>query len=360
MTHSSASRFVLLFVFSLALIGSASAEVKLFWTANDDSGAHIVRANADGSSPANIVSGIANVKGPNGLETANGLLYWPDQQLNAVKQANPDGTGVATFASASNPYDVFGTATQIYWTSLTGNYLDTQLPNGTGYQSILGNPNIASPFAVEVTSSNLYWSRVAGSGDIYRSDLNGANAAVLIPKVYVYDFQVTSNYIYYADNNFPSAIRRANLDGSGITPLVTDPPYGIGLINGLCVTSDALYWSEYIPGGGGGIHRANLNGTGRTKPYTAPSGTEVRGIVVLEVAAPPVVSAPVFTNAAAGPGGFVFTLLVEPGNTYRLYTSGNLTNWTEIANFLSTGTAAKFTNALPPGASNLFFRAHTP
>ena len=219
----------------------------------------------------------------------------------------------------------------------------------------------ASPFAVEVTSSNLYWSRVAGQGDIYRSDLNGANAAVLIPNVYVYDFQVTSNYIYYADNNFPSAIRRANLNGTGITNLVTEPPFGIGLINGICVTSNALYWSEYIPGGGGGIRRANLNGTSRTNLYTAPTGTEVRGVVVLDVvAAAPVVPAPLFTNAAAGPAGFSYTLLVQPGNTYRIYTSGTLTNWTEITNFVSAGTTATFTNATPPGATNLFFRARTP
>ena len=55
----------------------------------------MVRANADGSSPVNIVSGTANILGPNGLESANGLLYWPDQQLGAVKQVNPDGTGAA-------------------------------------------------------------------------------------------------------------------------------------------------------------------------------------------------------------------------------------------------------------------------
>jgi len=360
MMHNSISRSAIHAVVGLLLaVSIASAEVKLFWTSNDGAGAHVVRANADGSSPADIVSGAANILGPNGLETANGLLYWPDQQLNAVKQVNPDGTGVATFASAINPYDVFGTATQIYWVSYTENYLDTQLTNGTGYQRILGNPNIAGPLSVEVTSSNLYWARFAGG--ILRSDLNGLNAVTVIPTVFVYDFQVTSNYIYYADNNFPSAIRRANLDGSGITPLVTEPPYGIGLINGICVTTNAIYWSEYIPGGGGGIRRANLNGTDRTAPYTAPAGTEVRGIVVLDVAAaPPVVPAPVFTNAAAGPAGFSYTLLVQPGNTYRIYTSGNLTNWTEITNFVSAGTTATFTNPIPPGASNLFYRARTP
>ena len=128
-----------------------------------------------------------------------------------------------------------------------------------------------------------------------------------------------------------------------------------------CVTSNALYWSEYIASGGGGIRRANLNGTSRTNLYTAPTGTVVRGIVVLESAAPPiVVPAPVFTNAAAGPGGFAYTLLVQPGNTYRIYTSGTLTNWTEITNFVSAGTTATFTNAIPSGPTKFFFRARTP
>jgi hypothetical protein len=359
--HNLINRFTVHFAGGLALAAAtASAEVKLYWTATDGTGAYVVRANADGSSPANLVSGAANVLGPNGLETANGLLYWPDQQLNAIMQANPDGTGVTTFATASNPYDVFGTTTQVFWTSLTGNYVDTQLTNGSGYQRVLGSPDVASPFAVEVTSSNLYWSRVSGSGSILRSDLNGANIVTIIPSAYVYDFQVTSNYIYYCDNNYPSAIKRANLNGTGITNLVTDT-FGIGIINGICVTSNALYWSAFNDDFGGGIRRATLTGGGRTNLYNAPSGTSVRGIVVLEVATATVVSPPpVFTNAAAGSGGFAFTLLVQPGNPYRIYTSGNLTNWTEITNFVSTGTAATFTNAIPPGATNLYFRARTP
>ncbi len=326
----------------------------------DGSGAYIVRANADGSDPVNIVSGIANVRGPNGLETANGLLYWPDQQLNAIQQVNPDGSGVATFATASNPYDVFGTATQIYWTSQTDNYLDTQLPNGTGYQRLFNSATVTSPFAVEVTASNIYWSEVNGQGRIRRSDLNGNNIVTLIPNVFVYDFQVTSNYIYFADINYPSgALKRANLDGTAITNLVTGAFGGVDLINGLCVTTNYIYWSEYNPASGGGIRRASLGGTDRVDLYNAPPGSGIRGVVVLpEVAAP--VAPPVFTSAVKTTGGFAYTLQIELGRTYRIETSGNLTNWTEITNFVSTGTTASFTNAILPGATNLFFRARTP
>ena len=356
-------------IFSIALGGalalSASAETKLFWTATDGTGAYVVCANSDGSSPANIVSGAANILGPNGLETANGLLYWPDQQLNAVRQANPDGSGVTSFAAAvTDPYDVFGAGTQVYWTSRTANYVDRKQTNGSGYLRLLSSPNVTAPFAVEVTSSNLYWSRVdsGSSGSIIRSDLNGANQVTLIPNVVVYDFQVTSNYLYFADIRFPGgALKRANLDGTGITNLVVNQSGGVDLIHGLCVTSNAIYWAEYNTFTGGGIRRANLDGSSRIDLYNAPPNTGIRGVVVLDVAtAPPTVPAPVFTNAAAGPAGFAYTLLIQPGNTYRVYTSANLTNWTEITNFLGAGTSITFTNPIPPGATSLFFRARTP
>lgn len=355
------SRLVILGLTSLVGgVFSASAQNKIYWTMKDGSGAYVVRSDATGSNRVNIVSGIANVKGPNGLETANGLLYWPDQQLNAIKQVNPDGSDVATFATASNPYDVFGTATQIYWTSQTGNYLDTQLTNGTGFQRIFTSATVTSPFAVEVTASNIYWSEVSGQGRIRRSDLNGGNIVTLIPNVFVYDFQVTSNYIYFADINYPSgALKRANLDGTGITNLVTGAFGGVDLINGICVTTNYIYWSEYNPSTGGGIRRASLGGTGRVDIYNAPPGSEIRGVVVLPEAAAPV-APPVFTSSALRPSGFAYTLQVESGRTYRIETSSNLTNWTEITNFVSAGTSVSFTNVIPPGATNLFFRARTP
>jgi hypothetical protein len=361
--HASLSRLAIHGLIALVVgVFSASAQINIYWSMTDGSGAYVVRADANGSNRANIVSGIANIRGPNGLETANGLLYWPDQQLNAIQQANMDGSGVVTFATASNPYDVFGTAQKIYWTSLTGNYIDTQLPNGTGYQRLLENPNVDKPFAIEVTSSNIYWSQVvnSSSGSLLRSDLNGNNVVTLIPNVVIYDFQVTSNYIYFADIRYPGgALKRANLDGTAITNLVTAPFGGVDLINGICITTNFIYWSEYSVPTGGGIRRASLGGTGRVDLYNAPPGSGIRGVVVLpEVAAP--AAPPLFTSSALSPGGFAFTLQVESGRTYRVETSGNLTNWTEITNFVSAGNSVTLTNVIPPGASNLFFRAKTP
>jgi hypothetical protein len=331
-----------------------SAQVKIYWTATDDSGAYVVRANADGSNPTPIVTGTGNILGPNGLEYGNGRLYWPDQQLNAVQQVNPDGTGVTTFVQAQNPYDVFATAQQVHWASQEVNYIDVENADGTDYARVLASPDVNRPFAVELTVTHLYWSEVSGMGRIRRSDLNGANIVTLIPNAYVYDFQVTSKYIYFADNNYPSAIRRANLDGSGVTDLVPD----FGFYNGICVTDDAIYWSAFNDANGGGIRRAGLDGSNPVNLYNAPAGTKVRGVVVLPETVAPV--GPRFVSPTLRRDGFVFNLQVEVGKTCRIESSADLAEWTETTNFVSAADAVTLTNAIPEGARGLFYRARTP
>lgn len=339
------------FIGAFAALATMTAQADLYWTATDAAGAYVMRAADDGSNPAAIISGLSNVRAPNGLEHAEGLLYWPDQQLNAVKQARPDGTGATTFRLANNPYDVFSTGQQVYWTSQSGNYIDTQSANGTGYQRLLASPQVSAPYAIAVTGSHLYWSQVGGAGSIRRSDLNGANIVTIIPTAHVFDLEVAGNFLYFADNNAPSAIKRAYLDGSGVTTLVTGES-GIGLVNGLFVTDDAIYWSAFSDEAGGGIRRADLNGGNVANLYNAPAGTVVRGVVVL-----PGIR---FTDPVAAAGEFSFTLQVEPGKTYRIETSGNLDNWTELTNFISSGTTFSLTNAIPAGPGQLFYRARTP
>ena len=81
------------------------------------------------------------------------------------------------------------------------------------------------------------------------------------------------------------------------------------------------------------------------------------------VALSDVVTAPApprFASTTLAAGQFTYTLQVESGRTYRIETSGNLNNWTEITNFVSTGTTVTLTNVIPPGTTNLFFRARTP
>ena len=334
----------------------ASASESIYWTATDASGGYVIRANGDGSNPTPVVSGNDVILGPNGLEYFHGVLYWPDQQLGAVKQVNPDGTGLRTFAEAQNPYDVFADGQAVYWTSQESNYIDTTLLDGSGYQRLLASPGVNRPFAIARTEAHLYWSQVTGSGNIVRSDPNGANPISLIPNAYVYDFQVTANYIYYADNNFPGGIRRANLDGSNGITLVP----GGALFNGICVTDDAIYWSAFLDADGGGIRRSGLDGSNPVNLYNAPSGTSVRGVVVIPDN--PGGGSPRFQSYHLGKEGLIVALEAEVGKPYRIETSSTLRpgEWTEVTNFTAASSLVNVTNAISPAVGNAYFRARTP
>ena len=85
------------------IVSPSSAAVQLYWTETRPEGGFVVRANAEGSNPTHIISGAANIKGPNGLEYGEGFLWWPDQQLNVISKAKPDGSAVQVFTPVNNP-----------------------------------------------------------------------------------------------------------------------------------------------------------------------------------------------------------------------------------------------------------------
>lgn len=256
-----------------------------------------MRADADGANVTEVLSGAANIKGPNGLEFGQGRLWWTDQQLTAVKSVLPDGSDVKTFTVASNPYDVF-IGDRVYWTSQTANYLDSAKVDGTDANRILGNSVIVSPFPVAVTEANIYWGEVNGQGRIRRSDLAGGNVTTLINNVFSYDFQIVGDKIYLADNNFPAGIKRANIDGSELIPLTAEGV--VGLAHGIFVTEDAIYWADF---GTRAINKAGLDGSSPTALISRPDAS-VRGVVVLTVAdgetAPSITQQPQSQTASVG------------------------------------------------------------
>jgi len=120
-------------------------------------------ANGDGTGPKEIVSGAANILGPNGLEYGNGFLYWPDQQLNVISKVRPDGSGWAVFTTVTNAYDVFITSERVYWTargpSGANRILNSAKLHGSDDTSAGPKPTVR-PFAVEVSDSFIYWSQI--------------------------------------------------------------------------------------------------------------------------------------------------------------------------------------------------------
>lgn len=217
-----------------------------------------------------VVSGNANVRGPNGVEALNGRIWWPDQQLGVIATTLPDGSGRVTIG-VSNPYDMDLEGGQLYITTLNnGRILRVADPLGAQSAPELVLSGLSSPFAVDAAGGFLYWSEVSNSNRLRRSNLDGSDIVTLISAVQSYDFQVTPQYIYLSTT--AGEVLRTNLDGSGLTTLAS----GIGFLNGIEVTADRIYVSSLF----GQISVMGLGGEDPTMIYNLPGGP-VRGVAVI-------------------------------------------------------------------------------
>jgi len=256
---------------------SAGAAEWLYWTETGPGGfqtngpAFVIRANADGTGATAIVSGANVIKGPNGLESFNGALYWPDQQKDSGRVA-VDGSQLLELGSGA--YDIAANANAVFYSLGSANRILKSNADGSGLTTLI--TGLSFPFAIDVSATHLYWSEF-NSGKIRRSNLDGSDIQDLLGGIVAYDFEVTDDAIFYA-NTFQGEIWRANLDGSQAVRLIDTSDF----INGIDVTADFLYWSDL----GGEIRRASRDGSGEQLLYTAPAGVSIRGVVALTSVAP--------------------------------------------------------------------------
>jgi hypothetical protein len=168
------------------------------------------------------------------LDLTSGKIYW--QVFDKIRRANLDGSNVEEVVD-----DFFA----------AGLALDPDA--GHIYFTILGG------FPSTILRAN-----VDGSGHpvlIVPENNNGARGIVL---------DVPSGMMYWADH-LHTAIRRADLNGSGIEPVVTAfLPAGVDLD----LAAGKLYWSDIA--GGCQIHRANLDGS---EPEDLASCSGVHSVV---------------------------------------------------------------------------------
>jgi hypothetical protein len=227
----------------------------LYWTETRAEGAFVMSANGDGTSPKEIVSGAANILGPNGLEYGNGFLYWTDQQLNVISKVRPDGTELAVFTIVTNAYDVFITSNRVFWTARgpTGvsRIMDSAKLDGSDITSAGPKPTVR-PFAIEVTDSFIYWSQINSTGSAIlsydRNNKIGGQFAAF--NVMVYDMQLVGDFMYFGDNNVPSFIKKVNVtEPADVTGANIKTVLPVNFLHGLCVTKTQFIGPTSIPSG---------------------------------------------------------------------------------------------------------------
>lgn len=248
-----------------------------------------------GSSTSTLVSTSSQVKGPNGVEFVAGRIWWPDQQLGLIGSVKADGSDYQALFTPRTPYDLDVQGNKLYWTSQQTNqiYSIDMSQTDPGSTLLLGS-GLASPFAIDATAGALYWSQVATSNRLMRSNLDGTNVQTLLTGIQSYDFEVVGSYIYLSTTD--GFIKRSNLDGGDLVTLAS----GLGFLNGIDVTDDAIYVSV-LEGvttlssgtqtlGAGRILGMALNGNGVSEIHRAPeiydpilpfSPSKVRGVAVV-------------------------------------------------------------------------------
>ena len=181
--------------------------------------------------------------------------------------------------------------------------------DGTGYvERWLSLPETAFGMAVDV--GHIYWIGPSGIG---RASLDGTGIDnTFIPGVVGSGVAVDGQHIYWANKN-AGTIGRANLDGTGvdssfISGLETLGIQSVAGVRALAFDFEHLYWVNYFgcnyqsgqsppPCTGGGIGRANLDGTGVNEKFLNSTTTSaVNGCN----SSPPVRCGPT-TIAVSGP-----------------------------------------------------------
>ena len=165
------------------------ADGKLYWT--DSQADAIYRSNLDGSGQETLVEPSADVHAPVdiALDVQNGMMYWANggdqgSSNGSLARANTDGSSVEQILTGrDNPtgiaLDVDGG--HVYWAERgTEEILRAQL-DGSNEEMLVDN---AAPLglALDLEADKLYWTRFVSQsdpGEILRADLAGTNQETL-------------------------------------------------------------------------------------------------------------------------------------------------------------------------------------
>lgn len=292
----------------------AAAADQLYWTQTGPGGfmtngpAYVIQAALDGSGAAALVQGSAAIKGPNGLESGAGALYWPDQQLGAVYRAEFGGGSAAVPNTSDNVYDVSISGGRVFWVNGSGGQLKSANLDGSDAQVVMTGLNF--PVAVQATDSFLYWTEYF-TGQLRRANLDGSGAVSLISSgldLSPFDFEVTDTSIWYFGRNSGNlgGIWRADLNGGNRVEVITD----YALKKGIEVTDSAVWWTSAVPSGSStapAVRRMALDGSNVQDVVVGAQGVSFHGVVV----AAPVAAVPepgTWAMAMAGLAGLGWRL----------------------------------------------------
>jgi sugar lactone lactonase YvrE len=266
----------------------------LYWT-DQDSGT-IERSALDGSGRETFLAGRNN---PSALTSDGTYLYWSEWRGDGEPQSGifrallsdpSSATQLATTLSLS--YGIAVTATHLYWSeswTLIGGPTNVVRANLDGTGRVNFVTGLTNPYGLTVNATHLYVSEFGANNRVVRVDLDGVppvTASLLVAPggaAGVDDVAVDSTYLFWAQSN-AGRIGRSLLDGTESNAALVGADSS--RVSGLTVFGSKLYWTRYLnTASGGGIWSANLDGTGITQLVSESGLIDV--IVVAASQSPP-------------------------------------------------------------------------
>jgi Low-density lipoprotein receptor repeat class B len=273
----------LVFLTTLVLVLARARPIKADVVYFANNGSEIDRVNLDGTQKVSLVSGL---HGPLGLalDASGNKIYWADSQTGDIGRANlNDGSnptiiiknlnvpiGVALDAGVGRIYWANAGTSTIGWADLSDNIPHT-----------LYHTNFVDPqgVALDVAGGKIYWTDFSG-GAIERGNLDGTGApTTLLSGLNIglggpngIALELAGCRLYWVNGGSLSFgqlgfIGRANLDGSGMTALVSAAaPIGIALD----MFHSKIYWGTLSANND--LEMSNLDGTGKMSLLTGLSG----------------------------------------------------------------------------------------
>jgi low density lipoprotein receptor-related protein 5/6 len=215
-----------------------------------------------------LLASLLGIVGP-GTGWADGKLYWTDDASGKVQRANLDGSMVEDLVTGLQfpgglALDPVGD--RLYWAenAFPARILQADL-DGNGAGVAVPNPSDVLALALDLPGGKIYFTS-PGHNAIRRANLDGTGVEVLVGEgdVRVLDpaglaLDLVAGKMYWTDGP-TGKVQRANLDGTGVEDLVT----GVNLLNfptglALDLAAGKMYWTDAAAGT---IRRANLDGTG--------------------------------------------------------------------------------------------------
>ncbi|MCL4868141.1 MAG: hypothetical protein KJ063_04165 [Anaerolineae bacterium] len=223
----------------------------IFWTQTEG----VFRSPVTTNNPTQIVPYVGGELGGIAVDSFNQRIFWVDFGNGGIYRANLDGSNVALEFTGGAGFSMAYDDGYLFWHN--GNEIYRYTVGGGPLLSLITSSCPAGQIALDTLNNRVYWSDNC-SGDFSRMNYDGTNIDTLLFELDIKGLTIdaAAGYLYYTETYIGDFLLRANLNGKGgqillsaadIYQIVVDPNNGY------------LLWLSPFDNT---IYRANLDGTG--------------------------------------------------------------------------------------------------